>query len=34
MKLIVSKEYEGIRLDKVIASMLPDKTRNSILKLI
>ena len=34
MKLIVSKEYEGIRLDKVIATLLPDKTRNNILKLI
>ena len=34
MKLKVEKQYEGIRLDKVIATLLPDKTRNNILKLI
>ena len=34
MKLKVTNEYVGIRLDKVIASLLPDKTRNNILKLI
>ena len=34
MKLKVDKQYEGIRLDKVIAELLPNKTRNNILKLI
>ena len=34
MKLKVEKQYEGIRLDKVIAELLPNKTRNNILKLI
>lgn len=34
MKLKIEKQYEGIRLDKVISELLPDKTRNSILKLI
>ena len=33
-KIIIDKNYEGIRLDKVLASLLPDKTRNNILKLI
>jgi len=34
MKLHIDNEFVGIRLDKVIATLLPDKTRNNILKLI
>lgn len=34
MKLKITNEYVGIRLDKVLASILTDKTRNNILKLI
>ena len=34
MKLHIDNEFVGIRLDKVIATLLPDKTRNYILKLI
>ena len=34
MKLNITNEYIGIRLDKVISTLLPDKTRNNILKLI
>ena len=33
-KIIISSEYVGQRLDKVIASLLPDKTRSNIMKLI
>ena len=34
MKLVITNEYVGIRLDKVLATILTDKTRNNILKLI
>ncbi len=34
MKLKINEENVGIRLDKVISNLLPDKTRNNILKLI
>ena len=33
-KIVITKEYEGTRLDKVLVILLPDKTRTAILKLI